>query len=147
MSWNQNHPQKIETLWLYELTFLTSLGFKFTKLVGRDEKKEKCRIEILIFNGHFTFTGISNIAGKLVTGRFSDISCINTFLLSNVYIFMSGVSACCFPFCNSYELFVIISISYGFFSTFFSLKNVILVELLGLDILTSAYCLIGKALL
>ena len=60
---------------------------------------------------------------------------------------MSGISACFFPFCNSYELFVIISISYGFFSTFFSLKNVILVELLGLENLTSAYCWIGKALL
>ena len=103
----------------------------------------KFHFSIKICNLFFFIAGISNIVGKLVTGRFSDISCIDSFLLSNTYIFMSGVSAFFLPLCDSYELFVPVVAFYGFFTTFFMLKTIILVELLGLDNLTSAYSLIA----
>ena len=85
---------------------------------------------------------ISNIIGKLVTGWLCDLSCINTFLVSNIYIFLSGISACLLPFCNSYELYAFVVSLYGFFTVIYTLEPCILVELIGLNNLTSAYGLL-----
>ena len=85
---------------------------------------------------------ISNIIGKLVIGWLCDLSCVNTFLVSNIYILLSGISACLLPFCNSYELYAFVVSLYGFFTTIFTIEPCILVELLGLDNLTSAYGLL-----
>ena len=85
---------------------------------------------------------ISNIIGKLVTGWLCDLSCVNTFLVSNIYILLSGISACLLPFCNSYELYAFVVSLYGFFTMIYALEPCILVELLGLDNLTSAFGLL-----
>ena len=85
---------------------------------------------------------ISNIIGKLVTGWLCDLSCINTFLVCNIYILLSGISACLLPFCNSYELYAFVVSLYGFFTMIYALEPCILVELLGLNNLTSAYGLL-----
>ena len=87
--------------------------------------------------------GISNIVSKLVTGRFSDLKCVNSFLVSNVYILICGVSVCLLPFCDSHNHFIVMVAFCGFFSTFFMLKAIVLVELVGLKKLTSAYSLIA----
>ena len=47
------------------------------------------------------------------------------------------------PFCQSYELYAFVVSLYGFFTTFFILKTIILVELVGLDKLTSAFSLVA----
>ena len=47
------------------------------------------------------------------------------------------------PFCNSYGFYAFVVSLYGFFTTFFILKTIILVELLGLNNLTSAFSLIA----
>ena len=48
-----------------------------------------------------------------------------------------------FPFCNSYGLYGFVVALYGFFTTFFILKTIVLVELLGIDNLTSAFSLLN----
>ena len=77
--------------------------------------------------------------GKLFNGWFSDVRCVNSFLLLNTYIFMTGISVIIFPFCNSYEEYAIVVALYGFFTTFSLLRATVLVELVGLENLTSAY--------
>ena len=47
------------------------------------------------------------------------------------------------PLCNTYELCAFAVAMYGFFTTFFLLKTIVLVELLGLDNLTSAFSLLA----
>ena len=88
-------------------------------------------------------SGISNIVSKLVTGRISDMTCVDSFMVSNIYIFMSGVSVCLLTFCDLYNHFIVMVAFCGFFTTFFSLRSVVLVELVGLENLTSAYGLIS----
>ena len=48
-----------------------------------------------------------------------------------------------FPFCDSYGLYAFVVALYGFFTTFFILKTIVLVELLGLENLTSAFSLLA----
>ena len=77
--------------------------------------------------------------GKLFTGWFSDISWVDPFSLFNSYILLSGATVCFLPLCTSFEHFAVVMAIYGFFTSFFMLKTIILVELLGLENLTSAY--------
>ena len=77
--------------------------------------------------------------GKLFTGWFSDISWVDPFSLFNSYVFLSGATVCFLPLCTSYEHFAVVMAIYGFFTSFFMLKTIVLVELLGLENLTSAY--------
>ena len=56
---------------------------------------------------------------------------------------MSGVSVSLLTFCNSYQHFIVMITFCGFFMTFFMLRSVVLVELVGLENLTSAYGLIS----
>ena len=71
------------------------------------------------------------------------MTCVDSFLVSNIYVFMSGVSVCLLTFCDLYEHFIVMVAFCGFFMTFFMLRSVVLVELVGLDNLTSAYGLIS----
>ena len=77
--------------------------------------------------------------GKLFTGWFSDISWVDPFSLFNSYILLSGAAVCFLPLCTAYEHFAVVVALYGFFTSFFMLKTIVLVELLGLENLTSAY--------
>jgi MCP family monocarboxylic acid transporter-like MFS transporter 14 len=47
-----------------------------------------------------------------------------------------------FPLCNSFGLYAFLAALYGFFTTFFVLKTIVLVELLGIENLTSAFSLL-----
>ena len=48
-----------------------------------------------------------------------------------------------FPLCNSYWMMVIVASMYGFFTSFVILRTIVLVDLLGLDKLTSAFGLLA----
>ena len=85
------------------------------------------------------FLAISNMIGKLFTGWFSDISWVDPFSLFNSYVVLSGATVCFLPLCTSYGQFAVVVALYGFFTSFFMLKTIVLVELFGLENLTSAY--------
>ena len=91
----------------------------------------------------FSLLGITNIIGKLATGWFSDINWVNSFYVKNVFIFLSGVSIILFYFCDSYVMLIIVSAMYGFFTSFVILRTIVLVDILGLDKLTSAFGLLA----
>merc|ERR1712051_282699 len=63
--------------------------------------------------------------------------------IKNVFICLSGASIMSFPLCNSYWMMVIVASMYGFFTSFVILRTIVLVDLLGLDKLTSAFGLLA----
>ena len=60
----------------------------------------------------------------------------------NVYLFLCGVSSFLLPFFTSYEVYVVLCIIFGFFTSFMVLETIVLVEVLGLENLTSAFGLV-----
>ena len=76
-------------------------------------------------------------------GWFSDFPWVNSLVLNNLAIFLSGICVAIFPFCQDYGTFVTLSLFYGFFvATYISLTSIVLVDLLGLNKLTSAFGLL-----
>merc|ERR1712192_198204 len=70
--------------------------------------------------------GISNTLGRVLAGWVSDFSWVAVF-----------------PFCSSYWSFVVCALAFGFFvAAYISLTSIVLVDLLGLDNLTSAFGLL-----
>ena len=70
------------------------------------------------------------------------MSRVNSILVYNVFVFLSGVSVFIIPFCTSYALYVVAVSMFGFFTSFVILETIVLVEILGLENLTSAFGLI-----
>jgi len=124
-------------------TFSATLGFfvpyvyliNMAKAVdGIDKEKAPFLISII---------GIANIIGKLFTGWFTDLTCVNSFLVKNIFICLTGVSIILLPFCTAYWMFSVVAAMFGFFSSFVILRTIVLVELLGLEKLTSAFGLLA----
>ena len=60
--------------------------------------------------------------------------------MTNFSLIMSGICVLAFPFCYNYVSFVIVALFLGLFvSAFISLTSIVLVDLLGLDSLTSSF--------
>ena len=79
-------------------------------------------------------TAITNIIGQLFTGWLSDRSCINSLLVYNSYVFMTGITIFFMPFCNAYVLYVSAVSIFGFFTGFDTLESIVCVEILGKNI-------------
>ena len=78
-----------------------------------------------------------------MVGWFSDFSWVNSLFVTNVAILLSGVSVLCMPFCVSYTSFVVVALMFGLYvAAYISLSSIVLVDLLGLDSLTSAFGLL-----
>ena len=89
------------------------------------------------------FTGISNTIGRVLAGWFSDFSWVDSLLVTNFAILLSGVSTFVLPFCSTYGSFVFVALLFGLFvAAYISLTSIVLVDLLGLDNLTSAFGLL-----
>ena len=82
--------------------------------------------------------GLTSIFSRIFTGLFSDLNFVDSFMVYTIYIFLMGVTVILLPFCNSFALFAVVASFYGFFTAFYILESIVLVELLGLDKLTSA---------
>ena len=82
--------------------------------------------------------GLTSIFSRIFTGWFSDLNFVDSFMVYTSYIFLMGVTVILLPFCNSFALFAVVASFYGFFTAFYILESIVLVELLGLDKLTSA---------
>jgi len=87
--------------------------------------------------------GISNTLGRVVSGWLSDFPWVNSLVVTNMAIILSAVSVFLFPFCTSYTAFVIVALFFGLFvAAYISLTSIVLVDLCGLDNLTSAFGLL-----
>lgn len=87
--------------------------------------------------------GISNTVGRVLSGWISDFSWVNSLVVTNSAILLSALTVFLFPYCTSYASLVIMALLFGFFvAAYISLTSIILVDLLGLDNLTSAFGLL-----
>ena len=87
--------------------------------------------------------GISNTLGRVISGWISDFSWVNSLVVTNTAIILSALTVFLFPFCTSYASLTLMALLFGFFvAAYISLASIILVDLLGLDNLTSAFGLL-----
>lgn len=78
-----------------------------------------------------------------MVGWFSDFPWVNSLFVTNMAILLSGVSVLCMPFCTTYTSFIVVALLFGLFvAAYISLTSIVLVDLLGLDNLTSAFGLL-----
>ena len=74
---------------------------------------------------HFFISGISNTVGRVLSGWFSDLSWVDSLLVMNIAILLSGVTTIAMPFCTSYAAFAVIALAFGFFAaTYVSLTSI-----------------------
>ena len=63
--------------------------------------------------------------------------------MTTICLHLSGVCTIAMPLCTSYHSFVAVALAFGLFvAAYISLTSIVLVELLGLDNLTSAFGLL-----
>jgi len=87
--------------------------------------------------------GISNTLGRVISGWISDFTWVNSLVVTNSAIILSALTVFLFPYCTSYASLVVMALLFGFFvAAYISLTSIILVDLLGLDNLTSAFGLL-----
>lgn len=88
--------------------------------------------------------GISNTIGRVGVGWLVDRPWISSLLVTNISLISSGLCIFCFPACQDFTSFVIVALLMGLsVSAFIALTSIVVVDLLGLDVLTSAFGLIG----
>uniref|UniRef100_A0A0K2UYI8 Major facilitator superfamily (MFS) profile domain-containing protein n=1 Tax=Lepeophtheirus salmonis TaxID=72036 RepID=A0A0K2UYI8_LEPSM len=118
------------------LGFYVPFVFLPDMAVSRGVERESANILISII-------GISNTFGRVLAGWFSDFEFVNSLVVTNIALFLSGISVLLLPVFNSYTAYAIIALLFGFFvAAYVSLTSIVLVDLMGLDNLTSSFGLL-----
>ncbi|XP_046580867.1 LOW QUALITY PROTEIN: monocarboxylate transporter 12-like [Haliotis rubra] len=87
--------------------------------------------------------GITNTVGRVVVGFVSDQSWADCLLINNIALIIAGVATILVPFYGSYGLLSAYVAIFGLgIAVFVSLRSIIMVELMGLEKLTSAFGLV-----
>ena len=88
--------------------------------------------------------GISNTVGRVIIGWIVDFPRISALLVTSASLFLSGICILAFPsFCSDFSSFLAVALGLGFsVSAYISLTSIVLVDLVGLDDLTSAFGLL-----
>jgi predicted MFS family arabinose efflux permease len=60
--------------------------------------------------------GITNTVGRIISGWLSDFPSVDSLLVTNICIFVSGISLFCVPFCFNYATFCVAAGVFGLFS-------------------------------
>ena len=84
--------------------------------------------------------GIFNTAGRLINGALADHPKMDPLLMTTISLAVGATCPFFMIFCYSYEAFIAVSILFGFsLSAWVAVSSPMLVNLLGLDLLTSAF--------
>ncbi|KAJ8911076.1 hypothetical protein NQ315_015248 [Exocentrus adspersus] len=87
--------------------------------------------------------GITNTIGRIVCGYITDLPQVNALLVNNVCLVIATLSVGAIPLCQTYSAYVVAAVCFAIaVAGFISLSSIILVDLLGLDRLTSAFGLL-----
>ncbi|KAF6032574.1 hypothetical protein EB796_009175 [Bugula neritina] len=87
-----------------------------------------------------TALGFSNTFGRLISGVLATRNWLDSVIINNLALLIAGAMTLVLPFCESYFLLVVFSFVFGLcVAAFSSLRSVIVVELMGLDKLTTCY--------
>ncbi|KAJ8309968.1 hypothetical protein KUTeg_011833 [Tegillarca granosa] len=122
--------------------FCTSIGFNMpyiylpdrAKDAGIDENKGAFLVSVI---------GIANTVGRVIFGWISDKPWVNRLMLYNTALTICGIATALSPVSDSYEFLVVYAAIFGaFIGVYVGLTSVVLVDLLGLDKLTSSFGLL-----
>ncbi|XP_069115328.1 monocarboxylate transporter 9-like [Argopecten irradians] len=87
--------------------------------------------------------GLSNTLGRVLVGWIADRPWANSVLINNSSLVLAGVLTILCPFCNTYSLMILFSCGFGLTTAaFLSLRSIVLVDLIGLERLTSSFGLL-----
>jgi len=87
--------------------------------------------------------GISNTLGRIVSGWLSDFAFVDSLFVVNCSLVLSSLCVFVFPFVTSYAMLLTVGAFFGLsIAAYISLTSIVLVDLLGLDKLTSAFGLL-----
>lgn len=87
--------------------------------------------------------GISNTLGRLVCGWLSDFAWVDSLFVINCSLALSSLCVFLFPFVSTFETLVLLGSLFGLsIAAYISLTSIVLVDLLGLERLTSAFGLL-----
>lgn len=90
--------------------------------------------------------GISSTVGQVVMGFIGDQPKIDTILFYNVMTSIAGIITLLVPLLTSFPLLALYSALYGIFvSANYALTSIILVDLLGMELLTSSFGVVSSA--
>jgi len=82
--------------------------------------------------------GVTNTIGRIAFTAISDIPWVNPYWAFASSIFLCGISTFVAPLCHNYATFIVVSLSFGFFSSCWALTPIVIVRSLGLDNLSQA---------
>ncbi|GFN83936.1 monocarboxylate transporter [Plakobranchus ocellatus] len=123
--------------------FFTSIGFNMPFIFLPDRAEiagiDKNRAALLL-----SVIGIANTVGRMVFGYLSDRSWVNRLMLYNSALTVCGLATALSPSAGgSYAMLVIYAAVFGLFiGVYVSLTSVVLVDLLGLELLTNSFGLV-----
>ncbi|CAL1534046.1 unnamed protein product [Lymnaea stagnalis] len=84
--------------------------------------------------------GVTNTVGRVAVGFISDQPWADCLMINNIALIVGGVATVFVPFYNEYYLLAIYSCVFGTaIAVFVSLRSIIMVELMGLEKLTTAF--------
>jgi MFS family permease len=87
--------------------------------------------------------GISNTLGRIVSGWLSDFAFVDSLFVVNCSLVLSSLCVFFFPFVTSYTMLLTVGAFFGLsIAAYISLTSIVLVDLLGLEKLTSAFGLL-----
>ncbi|XP_061189344.1 monocarboxylate transporter 4-like [Saccostrea echinata] len=91
----------------------------------------------------FSILGIATTIGRVLIGWVADRPWSNTYLINNGSLVLAGIVTLLCPFLDGSAQMTIFAIGFGFFTAgFLSLRSIVLVDLIGLDRLTSSFGLL-----
>jgi len=87
--------------------------------------------------------GISNTLGRILTGWLADRPGVSSLSLTSLSLLLSALCVFIFPFIPNLPLFIVLAAVFGLFvAAYISLTSILLVDLFGIDSLTSSFGLV-----
>ena len=87
--------------------------------------------------------GISNTVGRIGCGYISDFAWVDSLAVTNISYFLTGACIIVFPLLSTFTEFIILSLMFGVcIAALVTLTSIVLVDVLGLEKLTSAFGLL-----
>jgi MFS family permease len=87
--------------------------------------------------------GISNTLGRIISGYMSDFCWVDSLFVVNCSLVLSSICVFIFPLVTTFASFVILGLLFGLFiAAYISLTSIVLVDVMGIENLTSAFGLL-----
>ncbi|XP_013779101.1 monocarboxylate transporter 12-like [Limulus polyphemus] len=123
--------------------FFTSIGFNVPYLYIKARAMEMGIAEDENASFLLSVIGITNTASRVIFGYLSDKNWMNRLWLYSYSLIICGISTASSSLCNTYILMAVYAATFGATTgAYISLTSVILVDLLGLDTMTSTFGLL-----